>query len=78
MLQPEQIDNVLIYMYAGPPWRSVPVTEGVTLVKERINNNNKAITKSCEISLALKFIFEIKTSSNEPVFLAQVAWGCSI
>ena len=25
-------------LYAGPPWRSVLVTEVVTLVKERINN----------------------------------------
>ena len=34
MFSPSILEDEL---YAGPPWRSVPVTEGVTLVKERIN-----------------------------------------
>ena len=31
-------------LYAGPPWRSVLVTEVATLVKERINKINKYVS----------------------------------
>ena len=34
------------YLFAGPPWRSMPVTEEVTLVKETINKQtNKRMNK---------------------------------